>query len=303
LAERRPDGTPRAASTAVRYRAVLRAFLAWCVREGLRRDNPADGVQVATARPNRRDHLTPDEQRAVLRALDAAEVADGVARGWLRDWILFATRTGLRPGEQRDLTWGAVRLAEGTVRVGHGGARVKTAGSARTIPVRGAALDVLRRLAAERRDEDPAAHVFRGPTGGPVPLDRLTKVLRRTAEAAGIPKRLTAYGLRHSAATQLAVDGTPLFVIARLLGTSVGMVEAHYAHAAPDAGASHLERAFADDAQDAAGWAVAVPGVPHPFPTRSPQRGSGWDNMGQANAVFEPVRAFSTDGGGAAFLS
>ncbi len=72
----------------------------------------------------------------------------------------------------------------------------------------------------------------------------LSKQLARFASAAGVSKNLTAYGLRHSAGTRLALAGVPLFIVARILGTSVAMVERHYAAYAPDAGALHLERVF-----------------------------------------------------------
>ena len=243
LGQRRKNGEPRSASTVKRYKAVISHFFGFCVKRGLRPDDPTAGVETAPVQTNRRDHLTEAEEAAMHRAISAAEVLDGRSRRWLSDWIRFGTRTGLRPSEQAGLTWASVDLAESVVHVGRDG-RVKTAASARTVPVRGAALDVLQRLAEERVSEDPAELVFKAARGGRVEMRSLSKRLSELAEAAKITKRITAYSLRHSAGTRLALAGTPLFIISRVLGTSVAMIERHYAAYAPDAGAAHLERAF-----------------------------------------------------------
>ncbi len=232
----------RSTATKKRYRAVLSHFLGWTKRQGLRPDNPAAEVEVAPVRANRREHLTEEEEAAVLRTVQAQEVLDGHARRWLTDWLAFGCCTGLRPGEQQALRWSAVDLAEAVVHVGRGH-RTKTANSARTVPVRGAALDVLQRRAAERAGEGDGP-VFTGATGSTVEMRYLSKQLARFAVAAGVEKNITAYSLRHSAGTRLALAGVPLFIIARILGTSVAMVERHYAAYAPDAGALHLERVF-----------------------------------------------------------
>lgn len=233
---------PRSAATKKRYRAVLSHFLGWAKRRGLRPDNPAADVETEPVRANRRDHLTEAEEAAVLRAVEAQEVLGGHGRRWLKEWLVFGCRTGLRPGEQQALRWSAVNLAEAVVHVGRKH-RTKTAASARTVPVRGAALDVLRRRAAMRTGEEDGP-VFTLPGGGPVEMRYLSKRLAQFTEAAGVGKHITAYSLRHSAGTRLALAGVPLFIIARVLGTSVAMVERHYAAYAPDAGALHLERVF-----------------------------------------------------------
>ena len=42
----------------------------------------------------------------------------------------------------------------------------------------------------------------------------------------------------------MALAGTPLYVLAQLMGTSVQMIERHYAHYQPDAGAADVDRVF-----------------------------------------------------------
>ena len=237
----KPAG-PKSAGTKRRYAAVLKHFFSFCVDRGLADASPAGAVRTPTPPPNRRDHLTEAEVAAVLRAIDAAEVTSGGSLAWLRDWVVFGVGTGLRPGEQRVLRWSAVRLAERSVEVGKGH-RTKTAGSVRTVPIRGAALDVLRRRASERTGEGDAP-VFVGERGGSVEPSYLRKRLRHYAEVAKVQKTVTPYSLRHSFGTRLAMEGTPLYLIARLMGTSVQMIERHYAHYDPARGADHVERVF-----------------------------------------------------------
>ncbi len=242
---RRGPGPEASPETKKRRRASLRHFLAWSVERGMRTDNPADGVRLPKMPNARRDHVTDAEAAAILRAAASAEVTgeDGSERpGWVADWVTFGLGTGLRPGEQRELRWSAVRLAEQSVEVGKGH-RVKTAGSRRTVPVRGDALAVLQRLHAERTTEADG-FVFRGATGGKVAVDYLTKRLQKLAERARVHKAVTAYALRHAYGTRMAAAGVPLLDLARLMGTSLRMIERHYGHYDPARGASHVERVF-----------------------------------------------------------
>ena len=251
--ERRSPGPEASAETKKRRRASLQHFFAWAVERGMRADNPAEGVRLPKTTSRRRDHVTDAEAAAILRAVVAAEVTgeDGetaARRSWVSDWVVFGLGTGLRPGEQRDLKWSAVHLAEREVEIGKGH-RVKTAGSRRKVPVAGAALDVLRSLHDARTDEADGP-VFTGAGGGRVAVGYLTKRLQTLAERAGVNKHVTAYALRHAYGTRMAAAGVPLLDLARLMGTSVRMIEKHYGHYDPARGASHVERVFGSSARE-----------------------------------------------------
>ena len=233
-----PEVSPQ---TQHRRRASLRHFFAWAEEQGLCASNPVDSVRLPKAQKRRRDHLTPSEAQAILRADAAAAVLSG-GRPWVSDWVRFGLGTGLRPGEQQLLRWSAVRLAERAVEVGKGH-RVKTAASRRVVPVAGDALEVLLRLHDARASEADGP-VFTGAGGERVAVDYLTKRLQKLAEQAGVAKEVTAYGLRHSYGTRMAAAGVPLLDLAKLMGTSVLMIERHYGHYDPARGASHVERVF-----------------------------------------------------------
>lgn len=246
----KPNGEPRANNTRARILAAIRPFLSWAVTQGLARTNPSDGIKTPKGTAGRRDHITRAEAEAILRAIEAAEVMSGIPRQWLKNWFVFGFGTGLRPGEQRQLTWGAVHLAERTIQIGKGH-RTKTSGSARTVLVRGEALAVLRRLSAARVSENPNDLVFTGVGGGPVDFGYLRKQLKRFAAEAGVRKNVTAYSLRHGFGTVMVSEEAPIFKVAKMMGTSVEMIEKHYAHYDPSEGAVYLERVFEHDRRDA----------------------------------------------------
>lgn len=234
----KPAG-PKSPGTQRRYRAVLRHFFGFCQAQGYTRTDPTAGLAPAKGQANRREHVTEAEAGAMLRTLDAAEVLEGRPLGWLRDWIVVGLGTGLRPGEQAGLTWADVRLAEGRLRV----RGTKTDGSARPVPFAGDAADVLRQRAAARTGEG-GAPVFTAPRGGPVGMRALSKRLQALALSADVGKNVTAYSLRHSYGTRMAAAGVPLLDLARIMGTSVQMIERHYGHYCPERGAGHVARVF-----------------------------------------------------------
>jgi len=232
-------GSPKSAGTRRRYRAVLRHFFGFCESEGYTRTDPTTELAAPRGRAERRDHITEAEATAMLRQLEASEVLSGHSQRWVRDYIVFGLGTGLRPGEQRGLLWSDVRLAEGAVRI----RGTKTDGSIRPVPVAGDALEVLRQLESERVGEGDG-FVFTGARGGKVDERSLSKRLQKLAELANVPKNVTAYSLRHSYGTRMAAAGVPLLDLARIMGTSVLMIERHYGHYCPERGAAHVARVF-----------------------------------------------------------
>ncbi len=234
---------PASASYLRRVHASVRHFFEWAVSNGLARSNPAASISLPSAAPSQRDYITVDEYEAIMDAIEAAEKESGKSRAWLKDWIAFGFGTGLRPAEQKLLQWRAVRIEERTVRVGVGH-RVKTANSARVVHVSGEALHVLER---RRQTSVGRGYVFNGAKGDDPVEDRyLTKNIQRFALAAGVDKNVVRYSLRHGFGTRMIQTGTPIFELAKTMGTSVAMIEKHYGHLDPKRMAAHVERAYGD---------------------------------------------------------
>ncbi len=66
--------------------------------------------------------------------------------------------------------------------------------------------------------------------------------IKEAAAKAKLPVATCAYTLRHCAITDMVVDGTDLFTIAKLSGTSVAMIEKNYGHLQREHAREALER-------------------------------------------------------------
>ena len=233
-----------------RDRATIRHFFEWAIANGMATLNPVAGIKPWKKEDNRRDHATGAEIEAILRAITAAEVKSGKSRQWLKDWLVFGFGSGLRPDELHHLRWSAVHLAERRVEVclHHKG---KTKKSRRTLHVAGDALAVLERRSSARTNGADGP-VFTGAKGGPVNIGAATSRLTEFGVAAGIQKHVVSYGLRHGFGTRMTAAGKPVVDVARMMGTSVAMLEDHYAHYDPKRGAEHIEDVYGEKGPDPA---------------------------------------------------
>ena len=170
--------------------------------------------------------FTPDEIAAL-----AAEL--GPVYGPL---VIFAAETGLRTNEwaaleRRDIdrTGLAVvvqrRYADGTLTP-----YPKTVGSRRRVPLTKRAIEALDQV-PPRLD---TTLVFPAARGGHIGLDTWrTREWYPALDAAGIRRR-GPYQLRHTFATEALAAGVSIFELARVMGTSVKMIDRTYGHLAHD---------------------------------------------------------------------
>jgi integrase len=150
--------------------------------------------------------------------LEALEAEIGPAYGPV---VAFAAATGLRPSEwqrleRRDLHRSARKA---TIR------GTKTAASRREIPLSSRALAALDRV-PPRLD---SVYVFPAPRGGPIDGNRWRRrVWAPAVRAAGITKPARIYDLRSTFASNALAGGMTVFELAKIMGTSVAMIEHHY---------------------------------------------------------------------------
>jgi len=198
--------------------------------------------------------------RAEVDAL-AAELAPAYA-----PLPAFAAATGLRPGEWAALQRGDVDRRAGILNVRRSlsaGAIVeltKTEESHRQVPLTRRALDALGNL-PPRLDTQL---IFPAPNGGPMNLDNWRRrVWAPAVEASGIAKPARIYDLRATFASDALAAGVAIFELARVMGTSVGMIERHYGALLGGAVAGIAGRLDAFDAErDSASrgvWATTGP--------------------------------------------
>lgn len=204
----------RSASTANRYLAVLRNVLNLAVEWGMLRQAPKVPMfKVAKKDPP----FITREQFAELMA----QLPEHTRRA-----ALFSVLTGLRMANVRDLVWGRVDIENARIWIPMASAKGK---SAIGIPLAPEAVELLEGI--ERvKDVD---HVFTYDSK-PITGTFNTKAYRKALARAGLTG-VNWHTLRHSWASWMAMEGTPLLILKDLgAWKSLAMVE-RYAHLNPDA--------------------------------------------------------------------
>ena len=211
--------------------SAVRQALGAAVRWGYLSVNPAT---LAGSNPQPPPRTVRAYSPAELDA-HAAELSPGDAA-----LIRFAAATGLRPEEWMALArpdvdrTGRLVTVRRTVSSGEVVDLGKTSASLRQVPLSRRALAALADLPP--RLDTPL--LFPAQYGG---LMNLNNWRRRTwapaVEASGIPRPARVYDLRSTFASDALAAGIPVFTLAKVMGTSVGMVERHYGTLLDGAGA------------------------------------------------------------------
>ena len=254
-AELRPDHVRRicadlirrgiSATTTRSFRTVLHAALRLAVRMELLGRNVADAVQP----PQRsRPELHPPGPAEVAKLLDAAR-----ARGdrWLALWTL-AAYSGCRPGEMLALHWEDVNWEAGAVAIRRNLTKVngappviaepKTPRGRRTVALPPEAMEALREHRQRQLEERLALGpdyadqglVFATAAGRPHDPRNVLTAFKRALAAAGLPRSVRLYDLRHAHATLLfAAREHPKVVSERLGHSSISLTLDTYTHAVP----------------------------------------------------------------------
>jgi integrase len=224
IADWRASLSPR---SRFRLTAALRQTLAAAVRWRYLTTNPA---KDAGRNPEpAAEELNPFTRQEV----DELAVELGTIYGPL---VIIAAETGLRTNEwvaleRRDIDRAGQaltvqrRFADGLL-TGY----PKTERSRRRVPLTRRALNAIESL-PPRLD---TKLMFPAPSGGYLSLDNWrTREWYPALDAAGIAKR-GPYHLRHTFATEALAAGISIFELARLMGTSVKMIDKTYGHLARD---------------------------------------------------------------------
>lgn len=168
---------------------------------------------------------TPKELEKIAKELDTRGAAA----------ITFAATTGLRSAEWANFERRHVDRTRRVLTV----RGTKTQRSRREVPLTSAALAALDSLPA-RLD---SAYVFAGTKGGPFDLANFRRREWGPAiESAGVTKPARMYDLRSTFASNALAAGITVYELARIMGTSVSMIEAHYGALLDTAHESLLER-------------------------------------------------------------
>ena len=178
--------------------------------------NPVKSVRKPIVRNSRTRFLDADEQQAILKAAKAN------TNKLIYDLIVLALCTGARWAELNRLTWREVDLkaSKPVIRL----EKTKN-GERRAIPVTGPAVELLKRRKASHTIHSP--YVF-PTTDGKAPME-LRKAWERTLKKSGV-ENFTFHDLRHTAASNLAMNGATLLEIAQVLGHKTLSMVKRYSH-------------------------------------------------------------------------
>jgi integrase len=182
--------------------------------------------------PPHTDYLTPGECKLLLQH----------SSGVIGEMVLTALRTGMRQGEIKGLQWSSVDWLNRSLTVRHTYSdRTKSLGSPKGNRERHIPLDVdLEDILSARKLA--TGYVFVDELGRPFDHYRLSAALAKVCNRAGV-RKIGWHTLRHTFASQLAMNGTPLNIVQTLLGHASIEMTMRYAHVAPSALRTAIELA------------------------------------------------------------
>ena len=212
--------------TTSRLVSALRRFFQFALREGLRADDPTNGLESPKLPRSLPKSLSEDEVERLLAAPDVA-----TAQG-LRDRAMLETlyASGLRVSELVSLKTAQVSADMGVVRVLGKGSKE------RLTPLGEEALDWIARYQREARPELLGSRksdaLFVTALGKPMTRQAFWQLVKRHARVADIRAAISPHTLRHAFATHLINHGADLRVVQMLLGHADISTTQIYTHVA-----------------------------------------------------------------------
>lgn len=236
------DNTPLKPGTIQTYHRTLSAVLFRAIKWGYIKDNPAMRATLPSIANRKAAYLDEPDARRLLRLLQGEPIK------W-RALITFDLLSGLRRGELLGLRWGDVDFDTQTITIAQTsnylpskGVYVdspKTAHSHRPLRLSRSAflllLEYQRWQNAQRETlgdawQDRDGRVFTTDIGAPLFPDSLSQWFSKFVVRTGLP-RVTVHSLRHTYASLMIADGTPLVVVSHQLGHAQTSTTANiYAH-------------------------------------------------------------------------
>lgn len=247
---------PLAPATVLAFHRTLSAILSKAVKWGYLQNNPADRAEKPKLDRQEAAYLEENDARRLLALLQKEPIK------W-RAVITFDLLSGLRRGELLGLRWEDVDLDNSLIQIRQTsnylpGLGVYTGTPKNTTsrrPLRLSRAAVLMLLEYQRWQdgqkaalfdawEDQDNRVFTSDTGKPIFPDSVTAWFSDFVRRSELPK-VTVHSLRHTYASLMIADGTPLVVISHHLGhAQVSTTNNIYSHVIASA------EARAQDAMD-----------------------------------------------------
>lgn len=254
------DLTPLKPGTIHTYHRTLSAVLYRAVKWGYIKSNPAACMDLPSLKNRKAKYLDEPDARHLLELLQAEPIK------W-RAIITFDLLSGLRRGEILGLRWDDVDLDAQTITIAQTSNYIptkgvytdtpKTATSNRPLKLSRSAflllLEYKRWQDAQRKKlgdawKDQDGRVFTTDNGKPMFPDSVSQWFTKFVRRTGLPQ-VTVHSLRHTYASLMIADGTPLVVVSHKLGHAQTSTTANiYAHviASAEERATHTFDRFDD---------------------------------------------------------
>lgn len=248
------------ASTVRSYHRIISSCLGKAVKWGYIPYNPANNAELPKMEQKEAAHLDEADARRLLVLLHDEPIK-------YRAMITFDLLSGLRRGELLGLRWCDVDFMTETITICQTSSYVKGQGvyidtpknktSVRPLKLSRSAFLMLReykewqdrqRIACGDFWKDQDDRVFTGDYGAPIHPDSLTSWFSDFVKRSGLPL-VHVHSLRHTYASLMIADGTPLVVVSKRLGHAQVSTTANiYAHviASADEKAAQVTEKFAD---------------------------------------------------------
>jgi len=229
----KPGGAPKSPGSVDKVKTSVKAFFRWAYQSGMVSANPAAAIRLKHRRRPAPDVLTVQEKKRLLKTLDGTRGAMAERDAVLIDLIL---NTGLRVSEAVGVDLPDLNVAEKHVSItAKGGETHKVFLNARTRARLAAFLKKRKQVLAESQA------LFLS--------NRLRRLSVRQAETlvenwlarAGIAKKVTIHGLRHSFATHLLERTGNLRTVQEALRHKNIATTVRYTHQPSEALAEALE--------------------------------------------------------------
>lgn len=211
--------------TIARRVASLRRYFTWCIREGLRDDDPTAGVHTPKVRGRLPRPL--DEKTASALVSTEDEEAPEWQRSRDRSVLEILYGSGLRVSEVCGLSINSVDMSRSQLRV------IGKGSKERLVPMNDHARDALKRWMKTRNElttPQSGTALFLSSRGVALSRRDVARLLDAAGKRVGLPAGTHPHALRHSFATHLMDNGADTRSIQELLGHSDASTTQRYTH-------------------------------------------------------------------------
>lgn len=211
--------------TVARRVASLRRYFTWCIREGLRDDDPTTGVHTPKVRGRLPRPL--DEKTASALVSTEDEDAPEWQRSRDRSVLEILYGSGLRVSEVCGLSINSVDMSRSQLRVMGKGSKE------RLVPMNDHARDALKRWMKTRNElttPQSGTALFLSSRGAALSRRDVVRLLDAAGKRVGLSAGTHPHALRHSFATHLMDNGADTRSIQELLGHSDASTTQRYTH-------------------------------------------------------------------------